>query len=112
MSKAPKALEADVFSALAHPERRSLLIALRGGPLTASELAAGRAIARSSVSEHLQALRLAGLVVSEKRGRERYYHLDPRPLTEVGSWLNSMLAFWTRRLDDLEALAKRKPKAG
>ena len=64
-------------------------------------------IKRAAVSEHLQALREAKLVVVERRGREWVYHLDPRPLTDIGSWLNGILAHWTRRLDDLEAAAKR-----
>ena len=103
---------ADVFAAIAHPVRRDLLMDRRGGPRTASELAAGRAIGRSSVSEHLQALRLAGLDRVERRGRERRYYLDPRGLTEVGSWLNAMLTSWTRRVDDLDALARRERAVG
>src|SRR5271165_4637757 len=51
------------------------------------------------LSEHLALLRAVGLVCAQKRGRERVYHLDPRPLTEVGAWLNVMLAFWTHRLN-------------
>ena len=104
--------DSDIFAALAHPVRRDLLMDLRGGARTASELAAGRSIGRSSISEHLHAMRLAGLVRVEKRGRERHYYLDPRPLTEVGAWLNAMLAFWTRRLDDLETLAQRARRSG
>ena len=95
----------DVFGALANPVRRQLLMALRAGPRTASELVQGMPIARSAVSEHLALLRDVGLVRAQKRGRERVYHLDPRPLTEVGAWLNVMLAFWTLRLSDLNALA-------
>ena len=79
-------------------------MALRAGPRTASELAEGMPVVRSAVSEHLALLRDVGLVRVQKRGRERVYHLDPRPLTEVGAWLNAMLAFWTRRLGDLKAL--------
>lgn len=94
----------DVFAALANPARRQILLALRGGPRTASELCDGLPLARSSVSEQLALLREAGLVRVKKQGRERIYHLDPRPLTEVGAWLNTMLAFWTRRLADLEGL--------
>ena len=94
----------DVFAALANPVRRQALMALRAGPLTASSLCEGMPIARSTVSEHLAILREAGLVRVRKRGRELVYHLDPRPLTEVGAWLNVMLAFWTRRLADLNAL--------
>ncbi len=91
----------DVFSALANPVRRQLLMELRAGPKTASTLSGGMPIARSAISEHLALLRDVGLVRVQKRGRERLYHLDPRPLTEVGAWLNVMLAFWTLRLNDL-----------
>ena len=94
----------DVFDALANPVRRRLLMALRAGPKTASDLGEGMPVARSAVSEHLALLRDVGLVRARKRGREHVYHLDPRPLTEVGAWLNVMLAFWTLRLDDLKAL--------
>lgn len=97
----------DVFDALANPVRRQLLMALRSGPRNASQMAEGMPIARSAVSEHLAMLRSVGLVRVRKRGRERFYHLDPRPLTEVGAWLNVMLAFWTRRLGDLEQTGER-----
>ena len=32
--------------------------------------------------------------------------MDPRPLAEIGGWLNAMLVNWTRRLADIEALPK------
>ncbi len=108
---AAKEVEGDVFAALSHPVRRSLLMALRGGPRSASSLSQDQPIGRPAVSEHLRALRLAGLLRVERRGRERYYYLDPRPLTEVGAWLNVMLAFWTRRLDDLDALSQRERRS-
>jgi DNA-binding transcriptional ArsR family regulator len=96
----------DVFDALAHPLRRRLLMELRTGARTASELAADMPVGRPAISEHLQVLRLAGLVQVEKRGRERYHHLDPRPLTDVGGWLNLMLAHWARRVEEIERLAR------
>ena len=96
----------DVFGALANPARRHILMALRAGARTAAELGEGLPIARPAVSEHLALLRAVGLVRVQKRGRERYYHLDPRPLTEVGTWLNAVLAFWTLRLSDLKALGE------
>jgi DNA-binding transcriptional ArsR family regulator len=94
----------DVFDALAHPLRRRLLMELRNGARSASELAADMPVGRPAISEHLQVLREAGLVRVEKRGRERYHHLDPRPLTDVGGWLNLMLAHWAKRVDDLARL--------
>ena len=79
--------EGDVFSALANPVRRQILTRLRRGPLGVSELARGFEIGRPAVSEHLQVLRKASLVREEPRGRERYYHLDLRPLSEVEDWI-------------------------
>ena len=98
----------DVFDALAHPLRRRLLMELRTGPRSASELAADMPVGRPAISEHLQVLRLAGLVRVERRGRERFHHVDPRPLAEVGGWLNLMLAHWARRVEDLDSLAARE----
>ena len=99
---------ADVFDALAHPLRRRLLMELRTGARTASELAEGLPVGRPAVAEHLALLRRAGLARVERRGRERHYHFDPRPLAEVGGWLNLMLAHWAKRVEDLEAVARRE----
>ncbi len=96
--------EPDVFDALAHPLRRRLLMELRTGARSASELAADMPVGRPAVSEHLQVLRRAGLVRVERRGRERFHHFDPRPLSDVGGWLNLMLAHWAQRMEDLETL--------
>jgi DNA-binding transcriptional ArsR family regulator len=94
----------DVFSALANPARRQILVALRAGPRPVTELSRGFAIGRPAVSEHLQVLRRAGLVREEPRGRERYYHLDPRPLGEVDAWLDTFTKYWTKRMKALETL--------
>jgi DNA-binding transcriptional ArsR family regulator len=98
----------DPFDALAHPVRRRLLMELRTGARSASELAADMPIGRAAVSEHLQVLRRAGLVQVERRGRERHHHFDPRPLAEVGGWLNLMLAHWARRIEDLERITSSR----
>lgn len=96
--------EMDVFNALANPVRREILMRLRGGPQAAGELASGFAIRRPAVSEHLQVLRRCRLVRQELRGRERYYHLDPRPLHEVELWLGAFTQYWNLRLAALEDL--------
>jgi len=94
----------DVFSALANPVRREILVQLRKGPRKVGDLASRFDVGRPAVSEHLQVLRKARLVREEPRGRERYYHLDPRPLSEVGGWLEAFERYWKQRLDDLEQL--------
>jgi DNA-binding transcriptional ArsR family regulator len=94
----------DVFSALANPVRREILLRLRRGPRAVTELAQGFDIGRPAVSEHLQVLRKARLVREEPRGRERYYHLDPRPLADAREWIEAFDKYWTQRMSALEAL--------
>jgi DNA-binding transcriptional ArsR family regulator len=94
----------DVFDALAHPIRRRLLVELRTGAKSASDLAADMPIGRPAVAEHMQVLRRAGLVKVVRKGRVRLHHLDPRLLVDVGEWLNVMLAHWARRTEDLQGL--------
>jgi DNA-binding transcriptional ArsR family regulator len=89
------------FTALANPVRREILQRLRRRPHSAGELAEGFAIGRPAVSEHLQVLRKAQLVWDEPRGRERYYHLDARPLEEVSLWLRAFTQYWEGRMSAL-----------
>jgi DNA-binding transcriptional ArsR family regulator len=96
--------DVDVFSALANPVRREILVRLQRGPCAASKLTQGFEIGRPAVSEHLQVLRKAKLVREEPRGRERYYHLDPRPLSEVEAWLVAFNKYWKQRMAALDAL--------
>jgi DNA-binding transcriptional ArsR family regulator len=96
--------DVDVFAALANPVRREILVQLRKGPRKVSDLASNFDVGRPAVSEHLQVLRRAALVREEPRGRERFYHLDPRPLAEVETWIDSFERYWKQRLGDLERL--------
>jgi DNA-binding transcriptional ArsR family regulator len=93
-----------VFAALSNPVRREILMQLRLGPRAVNDLAAGFELGRPAISEHLQVLRKARLVREQPRGRERYYHLDPRPLAEVENWLDAFTKYWKRRLVALEEL--------
>ncbi|WP_437898522.1 ArsR/SmtB family transcription factor [Sorangium sp. So ce124] len=102
--------EVDVFSALANPVRREILMQLRMGPRAVNDLARGFDLGRPAVSEHLQVLRKARLVREEPRGRERYYHLDPRPLSEVDEWLDTFTQYWKTRLTALEDLLNEEGK--
>jgi DNA-binding transcriptional ArsR family regulator len=65
-----------VFSALADPSRRHVLgyISERGSA-TATELTGELPITRQAVAKHLATLAEAGLVESERQGRETRYHL-------------------------------------
>jgi len=79
-----------VFSALAHPSRRHILLVLqfRGGEMTAGEIAERFACRWPTTTRHLRVLRAAGLVSVEAQGRERLYRLEREKLRGVaGDWL-------------------------
>jgi len=103
-------MDIDVFSALANPVRREILMELRRGPRAVTDIASDFDIGRPAVSEHLQVLRKARLVREEPRGRERYYHLDPRPLDEVTEWLEAFQRYWKKRMVALEQVLEMEAK--
>ena len=94
----------DVFGALANPVRRKLLELLQGGPQAVNDLVSHFDLGRPAISEHLQVLRLSGLVREEPRGRQRFYHLEPIPLAEVNDWLHPFERYWRERLGALRDL--------
>ena len=96
-----------VFSALSDPTRRTVVEALAGRETaTATELAADLPVTRQAVSKHLNALGSAGLVASERRGRETHYRLTPEALSQALAWMEQVGDQWERRLD---ALRRRFP---
>ena len=100
----PPMPDTDVFAALANPIRREILLQLRKGPRAVNDLASEFDLGRPAISEHLQVLRKAKLVREQPRGRERYYHLDPRPLSEVDAWLEAFTKYWKKRLAAIEEI--------
>lgn len=80
-----------VFSALAHPSRRMILVVLRarGGEMTSGSIAERFEHSWPTTSQHLRVLEHAGLVTISMRGRERVYRLETsRLLAVTGSWLD------------------------
>jgi DNA-binding transcriptional ArsR family regulator len=102
--------DVDVFAALANPVRREILLQLRRGPRAVNDLASEFDLGRPAISEHLQVLRKAKLVREQPRGRERYYHLDPRPLSEVDTWLEAFTKYWNKRLAAIEDILNEEAK--
>jgi DNA-binding transcriptional ArsR family regulator len=107
--KTSQHVDADVFTAIAHPVRRTILSKLLQGEMAARDLAEPFDITRSAISQHLGILVESGLVVREKRGREQVYQLRPENLNEVHRWINQFERFWPERLDALEALLEAMP---
>jgi len=78
-----------VFTALAHPVRRRILITVyfNGGSMTAGQIAKKFEQAWPTTTRHLQVLEAAGLLRHRRQGRSRHYRLDCRRLELVRDWL-------------------------
>ena len=78
-----------VFTALSHPARRRVLLAIyfNGGAMTAGEIASMFAHAWQTTTRHLQVLEKAGLLTHERRGRMRIYRIEKKRLELVTHWL-------------------------
>ncbi len=77
----------ELFKALNDPTRRRILEMLREKDLTAGEIAAQFDMSWPSVSHHLELLRKAGLVVSQKEGQYLYYSINTTVMDEMLQWL-------------------------
>lgn len=92
----------DVFQAIADPTRRSLLTLLADQEMPIVAIAEYFPISRTAVNKHLQVLSEAGLVSSQKIGRETRYKLNPDPLVELKEWLAFFERYWDERLSALK----------
>ena len=76
---------------LSDPTRRQVFEKLRSGPQAVGVLAHGLPVSRPAVSQHLKALKAAGLVNDRAEGTRRVYYIDPDGLGELRHWLDR---FW------------------
>ncbi len=94
----------DVFKALADPTRRDLLDRLyeRDGQ-SLSELEEGVPMSRFGVMKHLRVLEAAGLVTTQRRGREKLHFLNAVPIRLIHDrWVSKYAQPWTAALTELK----------
>ena len=93
-----------VFRALADPTRRRLLDLLNADDAqTLGELCAHLDVTRQAVTQHLDVLEAAQLVVTSRRGREKLHFLNPVPLQEIYErWISKFERSRLRALRDLK----------
>ena len=98
----------ELFSALADPTRRAIFERLaRDGEQTVRVLTGHAGVSQPAVSKHLAALKLAGLVLDRRDGRQTHYSAQPQGLTPLLDWIGLYGAFWRDRFDRLETLLNR-----
>jgi len=97
-------VEAKVFQALADRSRRAIFESLTRGEVAVKDLTARFDISQPAVSQHLAALKDAGLVRGRREGRNVFYQVEPRGMKPLIDWIAHYRAFWTEHVGRLEHL--------
>jgi DNA-binding transcriptional ArsR family regulator len=98
--------EADLFRTLADPTRRAVFERLGAGEMSVSDLHRGFSVSQPAISQHLSALKAAGLVSERRAGRNAYYRLRPEGLAPLAGWIDRYRTFWPERIGRLKDLLK------
>lgn len=102
-----EATENLIFQALADPSRRAIFESLTRGEAAVKDLTGRFAISQPAISQHLAALKDAGLVSGRREGRCVYYRVDPLGLKPLTDWVAHYRAFWNDHVDRLEHLLEK-----
>ncbi|MEO6116039.1 MAG: metalloregulator ArsR/SmtB family transcription factor [Pseudolysinimonas sp.] len=92
-----------VFSALADPTRRAILLRLMDGDASVSQLGAPFAMSQPAISKHLRVLESAGLISRSQVATARYSHLEAKALQQANEWMQQYKQFWNEGFDKLDA---------
>jgi DNA-binding transcriptional ArsR family regulator len=101
------------LDALGDPTRRRVFKRLRSGSRSVGAIAEGLDVSRPAVSQHLRALKAAGLVIVRVEGTRRLYSVNRGGIEALRNWLDG---FWNETLAafkeaaEHEALQARKSK--
>lgn len=90
------------LAAIADPTRRRIVELLAERERTAGELVAEFDLSAPAISQHLNVLREAGLVVTRAEGQSRIQSLNPAGFDDLEAWLQKTRSLWSRSLDALE----------
>ena len=98
---------AHAFAALGDMTRLGLMAKLASGePRSIAELTAGSKVTRQAITKHLRILERAGMVRSERAGRESRFAFEPRRVEEMRGYLESVSAEWDAALARLKAFVE------
>ena len=101
----------DVFTALAHPSRRSIIKRLAAkGSMRFTDVAGPFKVNLNAVTKHLKLLDRAGLITREKKGREMLISLRVEPLRVASVYVHEYERFWNKQLDEFEQNFKKEIK--
>src|SRR3954471_7233755 len=105
------ATTSDAFNAIAEPQRRDILVLLRGGERPVTDLARDLGMTQPQASKHLRVLREVGLVRVRESGKQRLYAVDAAGLRPVSEWVGGFERFWNESFDRLDEYVQELKQA-
>jgi len=90
----------EALGALGDPTRRQIFELLAAEPLSVGELAQRLPVSRPAVSQHLRALKEAGLVIDRAAGTRRIYQVNPSGVAGLRAYLDQL---WGTALASFQA---------
>lgn len=93
------------WKAVADDSRRQILLILKRGENTPSEIAKHFEFTLPALSTHLKVLKDAGLVRERKEGQNRYYSVNRSAMKEMVQFFD---LFWDDRLQSLKEYVENK----
>lgn len=96
-----------VFAALGDKTRLRLISRLcEHGPMSIASLTSGSNVSRQAITKHLRVMQNAGLLRSQRHGRESVWQLDRRRLEDARHYLDLISQQWDDALGRLRAFVE------
>jgi len=98
---------ATVMRVLADPTRRAVFEQIAAaGELTVGVLTRSNGVSQPAISQHVRALKDAGLLGERRDGRMIHYRCEPRGLSPLVGWLGFYGVYWRERFANLKSVLK------
>jgi len=98
---------ATIMRVLADPTRRAVFEQIAAaGELTVGVLTRSNGVSQPAISQHVRALKDAGLLDERRDGRMIHYRCEPRGLSPLIDWLGLYGVFWRERFANLKNVLK------
>ena len=96
-----------IMRVLADPTRRAVFEQIAdAGELTVGALTHRNDVSQPAISQHVRALKDAGLLGERRDGRMIHYRCEPRGLSPLIDWLGLYGVFWSERFANLKNVLK------
>ena len=97
-----------IFSALADPTRRDILLLLLEDDMAVTDIAQPFDMSLAAISKHLIVLNNAGLILQERRGRIKWCKLNTEAMHEAYIWIQSFGQLDPMNLDSFEEFLEKE----